>query len=148
MRDFIVEIINIVANTKDNEQLIDELNQFHPSDIADAFLELKDEDLLRLYDILPRELLADIITFIEDKERYLELMENEDVAEIVTRKLMVEKLQKVLPFLSEEEQLLIHRHYYEDIPETELAIMYGISQQGISKRILKIREKLKKLLEN
>lgn len=72
---------------------------------------------------------------------------NEDVAEIVTRKLMVEKLQKVLPLLSEEEQLLIHRHYYEDIPETELAIMYGISQQGISKRILKIREKLKKLLE-
>lgn len=83
MRDFIVEIINIIANTNDNEQLIDELNQFHPSDIADAFLELKDEDLLRLYDILPKELLADIITFIEDKERYLELMENEDVAEIL-----------------------------------------------------------------
>lgn len=83
MRDFIVEIINIVVNTKDNDQLIDELNQFHPSDIADAFLELKDDDLLRLYDILPKELLADIITFIEDKERYLELMENEDVAEIL-----------------------------------------------------------------
>ena len=35
-----------------------------------------------------------------------------------------------------------------DIPETELAEIYGITQQGISKRIKKIREKLKKLLEN
>lgn len=83
MRDFIEEIIYIVANTKDNDELIDQLSQFHPSDIADAFIEFKDEDLLRLYDILPSEFLADIITFIEDKERYLELMDNEDVADIL-----------------------------------------------------------------
>ena len=83
MRDFIVEIINLVANAKEDEKLIDELSQFHPSDIADAFLELQDEDLLRLYKILPREMLADIITFIEDKERYLELMDNHEVADIL-----------------------------------------------------------------
>ena len=73
---------------------------------------------------------------------------DENVAEQVAQKMMIEKLRRVLPLLSEEEKLLIHRHYFEDIPETELAEIYGITQQGISKRIKKIREKLKKLLEN
>lgn len=73
---------------------------------------------------------------------------DEDVATQVTDKLMIEKLRSVLPLLSEEERLLIHRHYFENIPETELEKIYGISQQGISKRIKKIREKLRKLIEN
>ena len=73
---------------------------------------------------------------------------DENVAEQVAQKMLIEKLHRVLPLLSEDEQLLIHRHYFEDIPETELAEIYGITQQGISKRIKKIREKLKKLLEN
>ena len=73
---------------------------------------------------------------------------DENVAEQVAQKMLIEKLHRVLSLLSEDEQLLIHRHYFEDIPETELAEIYGITQQGISKRIKKIREKLKKLLEN
>ena len=83
MRDFYAEIINLIVNSEDDERLIDDLNQYHASDIADAFAGLDDEQLVRLYDILPKELLADIITYIEDKEHYLELMENEDVAEML-----------------------------------------------------------------
>lgn len=73
--------------------------------------------------------------------------ENTDIAEQVENKLMIEKLLKVLPMLSEEELLLIHRFYYEEIPETKLAGIYGITQQAISKRLIKIEGKLKKLLE-
>lgn len=50
--------------------------------------------------------------------------------------------------LTDEEQLLIYRHYYAGISGTELAEIYGVSQQAISKRIAKIRVKLKNLLEN
>ena len=73
--------------------------------------------------------------------------ENTDIAEQVENKLMIEKLLKGLPMLSEEELLLIHRFYYEEIPETKLAGIYGITQQAISKRLIKIEGKLKKLLE-
>jgi len=73
---------------------------------------------------------------------------DEDVATQVTDKLMREKLRSVLPLLSEDEQLLIRRHYYENISETELAKIYDITQQAISKRMLKIRTKLKNLIEN
>ena len=74
--------------------------------------------------------------------------EDEDVEKQVTDKLMAEKLRSVLLLLSEDEQLLIQRHYYENIPETELAKIYGITQQAISKKMVKIRAKLKNLIEN
>ncbi len=74
--------------------------------------------------------------------------EDQDVIQQVTDKLMIEKLRSVLPLLSEDELLLVRRHYYDNIPETELAKIYGVSQQAISKRMLKIRAKLKNLMEN
>ena len=74
--------------------------------------------------------------------------EDEDVEKQVTDKLMAEKLRSVLLLLSEDEQLLIQRHYYENISETELAKIYGITQQAISKKMVKIRTKLKNLIEN
>lgn len=118
MRDFIVEIINLIAHTTDNEQLIDELSQYHASDIADAFIELKDEDIIRLYDILPSELLADIITYIEDKERFLDLMENEDVADILDN-MESNDAAEILEELDEEDieeiQELVEPETLEDI---------------------------------
>ena len=74
--------------------------------------------------------------------------EDEDVEKQVTDKLMAEKLRSVLLLLSEDQQLLIQRHYYENIPETELAKIYGVTQQAISKKMIKIRAKLKNLIEN
>ena len=74
--------------------------------------------------------------------------EDEDVATQVTNKIMIEKLRSVLPLLSDDEQILIQRHYFENIPETELAKIYGITQQAISKKMIKIRAKLKNLIEN
>lgn len=72
---------------------------------------------------------------------------NEDIAVQVENKIMLDKLKQAILTLSDDEQLLIYRHYYADIPETELASLYGISQQAVSKRIGKIRAKLKKSLE-
>ena len=118
MRDFILEIINLIENINDNEQLIDELSQYHASDMADAFGELSDEQLVRLYDILPSEFLADIITYIEDKERYLDLMENEDVADILDN-MESNDAAEVLEELDEEDieeiQELVEPETLEDI---------------------------------
>lgn len=50
--------------------------------------------------------------------------------------------------LPEDEKALIVAHFYDEVPQTELAERYGVSQQAISKKIAKIRAKLKKLLEN
>ena len=73
---------------------------------------------------------------------------DEDVAQQVTDKLMAERVRYVVSLLPDDERLLIHRHYFENIPETELAKIYGVSQQAISKKMIKIRAKLKNLIEN
>ena len=71
-----------------------------------------------------------------------------EIEQTITGSLMIEKLNECLSKLTEEERLLIFRHYYQNISEVKLAKIYGITQQAISKRIAKIRSKLKKFIEN
>ena len=75
------------------------------------------------------------------------IAEQPDVCDTVVESIMTDKLKEAILKLTDEEQLLIYHHYYADIPGTELAEIYGVSQQAISKRIAKIRAKLKNLLE-
>lgn len=72
----------------------------------------------------------------------------DSVVDRVIRSMMMDKLKQAMLLLPDEEQLLICQHYHSNISETKLAVLYGISQQAISKRIGKIQDKLKKLLEN
>lgn len=75
------------------------------------------------------------------------IAEQPDVCDTVVESIMTDKLRKAILKLTDEEQLLIYRHYYAGISGTDLAEIYGVSQQAISKRIAKIRVKLKNLLE-
>lgn len=90
----------------------------------------------------------DMLTTDEFNGEDILIDDSMDVAAEVENKIMTEKLKQAILTLSEDEQFLIYRHYYAEISETELASLYGISQQAVSKRISKIRVKLKKLLEN
>ena len=72
---------------------------------------------------------------------------NMDTEEEAMFRMMTEKLRTALSELTDDEHILITLHYYKDISESELAKKYGISQQAISKRIKKIREKLKSIIE-
>ena len=125
------------------------------AEVADQYLaeieRMSDMDLDVASDfVLVASTLLDIkaASLVPDEPLVVDVDEDEDVEKQVTDKLMIEKLRSVLPQLSEDEQLLIRRHYYDNIPETELAKIYGISQQAISKRMLKIKAKLKNLMEN
>ena len=75
------------------------------------------------------------------------IAEQPDVCDTVVESIMTDKLKEAILKLTDEEQLLIYRHYYAGISGTDLAEIYGVSQQAISKRIAKIRVKLKNLLE-
>lgn len=76
------------------------------------------------------------------------LVSDEDIAEQVTNQIMVDKLRDCLELLTAEERQLIYFLFYEEKSETEVSSFYGISQQAVSKRMKRILEKLKKLLEN
>ena len=70
-----------------------------------------------------------------------------DIAEKVMSDLLLDRLRECISLLTDEEQQLIRQHYYDEISEVELSRKYGISQQAVSKRLKKVRAKLKKLLE-
>lgn len=70
-----------------------------------------------------------------------------DVAAEAVKNILTENLMDAIQCLSEEERLMIHRRYYDEMTETELAGIYGISQQAVSKRLRNVLEKLKKMLE-
>lgn len=72
---------------------------------------------------------------------------SKDIAEVVSDKLILDKLRECLFLLPDGEKKLIYQHYYEEMTEVELSKLYGISQQAVSKRLRKIREKLKQLME-
>ena len=72
---------------------------------------------------------------------------NSNVEAEVQARYFTEKLRTALSELTDNERILITLHYYKDISESELAKKYGISQQAISKRIMKIREKQKSIIE-
>ena len=73
--------------------------------------------------------------------------EQADTAAQAEQEIMRDKLRYAMLKLDEDEQLLIYRHYYAEIPTTRLAEIYGISHQAVSKRIIKIRGKLKNIME-
>ena len=73
--------------------------------------------------------------------------ETEDVAETVAHLLLLDKLRLIVSMLPDNEKELIVAHFYKGKPQTKLAEEYGVNQSNISRRIGKILDKIKKLLE-
>lgn len=90
-----------------------------------------------------REISYDMLTKDEFIGEDILIDSSKNIAAQVELKIMTDKLKKAILSLPEDDKLLICRHYYKKISEMELASLYGISQQAISKRIGKIRVKLK-----
>lgn len=76
------------------------------------------------------------------------LVSADNVHKQVVDTLMKEKLSQSIATLTADEQLLLHRHYTEELSELQLSELYGITQQAINRRLQRIRIKLKKLLES
>ena len=72
----------------------------------------------------------------------------EPVDEQVIRKVMTDKLTCCLSLLSEDEQELIFKLFYEGMTEREYAAEKGIYHNAVHKKKVRILEKLKKFLES
>lgn len=86
----------------------------------------------------------DMLTTDEFSGEDILIAEQPDVCDAVVESIMTDKLRKAILKLTDEEQLLICRHYYAGISGTDLAEIYGVSQQAISKRIAKNQSKAQK----
>ena len=76
------------------------------------------------------------------------LVYDEDIADQVTNRIMLEKLCDSLGLLTAKEKELIRDIFYNGLTERDLAIKHRVSQVAIHKRKKRILDKLKKLLGN
>lgn len=58
---------------------------------------------------------------------------------------LLERLDVVITQLNDDQKWLIQKVYYENVPQTEIAIELGISKQAVQSRLNKIYTKMKKL---
>ena len=57
----------------------------------------------------------------------------------------MERLEELLPELTENQRWLIQKVFYEDIPQTEIVAELGITKQAVQNRLNKIYARLRKL---
>ena len=83
-QNYVEELIEIIRSTKSNEELRDKLSDYHENDIADAFVRLDEEERKRLYPILGAEQVAEIFTYIDDPDLYLNELDLDKAARVIS----------------------------------------------------------------
>ena len=73
---------------------------------------------------------------------------NVNVEEEVEEKMERENLYKAISLLPKDEQNLIKEHFFNGLSQVALSKMYGVNQSNISRKISKILEKIKQMIEN
>ncbi len=73
--------------------------------------------------------------------------EEQDVEEIVEKKMLLDKLKNCLLLLSVEERALIQMIFFEELTEREIARKQGISQVAVHKKKQRILNKIKEYFE-
>ncbi len=83
MDNFDQELIELLNSKKTNEEIKDELLNYHESDIAEIIPLLNENDKLRLFKILGKEELSKILPYTENVEEVLENISDDNIADIV-----------------------------------------------------------------
>ena len=78
------ELLAILRSPLSKEELNDSLRDYHEKDIADALEELTPEERQRLYPILGAEYVSEILTYVEDPDKYFAELNIESAAKILS----------------------------------------------------------------
>ncbi len=81
-KEYYEDILNIIKTYPDNK-IKEALEDYHESDIADVLESLEKEDRLRVYRILGKERTAEIVTFYDDINDYIDEVSLDYVADIL-----------------------------------------------------------------
>lgn len=83
-KDYVKELIKIIRVTKDEQKLRNLLSDYHEKDIAEAITFLTETERKHLYRVLGSERIAEIFSYFDDAEMYLEELSLEQAAKVVS----------------------------------------------------------------
>ncbi len=81
---YVEELLEILRSGLSKEELLDKLDDYHDNDIAGALELLTKEERQALYPLLGPDRVAEIFTFIEDPEIYLQEFTLENQAKVIS----------------------------------------------------------------
>lgn len=78
------ELLNILHSSLSDEELLDRISDYHENDIADALAQLTEAERKKLYPVLGAERLAEIFSYIDDPDEYLNELDLEKAAQVIS----------------------------------------------------------------
>ena len=122
------ELISKLIADNNNLELIEQLENYHDSDIADILETLSEEEQLLIYNILGTEKTADIVAYYENVEEFIseiqpelaadiiEQMDSDDAVDVLNE-LEEEDKQKIIELMDEEAKEFVEliEAYDEDL---------------------------------
>ena len=103
-KEFYQELQDIIlSKTLSNDEIIEKLEDYHESDIADALEGVTKEDRLRIYSIIGVERVAEIFSFYENAEVYIEELDPGMAADVL-EKMDADEALGVLNELEDEDK--------------------------------------------
>ena len=82
-KDYGAQILGIIRSNGTDEEIREQLQEYHENDVASIFEELTPEERERLLNILGNEIMSDIVTYLDDAGEFLSEIDADDAAEII-----------------------------------------------------------------
>lgn len=114
------EILNLIHSCS-YEQLPKELSNYHAADIADVFQTLSSDERKRIYELLDTSFIAEIMSFYDDVEDYVEEFSLEETADII-EEMDTDDAIELLNELDKEDKEEIIELLDEDVKESVLQV--------------------------
>ena len=115
-KDYVTELVQIIRSTKEEAILRDKLSDYHEKDIAEAVTKLTADERKHLYGILGVQKVAEIFSYLDDAEAYLDELPIERVAKVMSY-MDADDAMDVLEDLQEAKKQEIVRRLDDDARE-------------------------------
>ena len=115
-KDYVTELVQIIRSTKEEAILRDKLSDYHEKDIAEAVTKLTADERKHLYGVLGVQKVAEIFSYLDDAEAYLDELPIERVAKVMSY-MDADDAMDVLDDLQEAKKQEIVRRLDEDARE-------------------------------
>ncbi len=115
-KDYVTELVQIIRSTKEESVLRDKLSDYHEKDIAEAVTKLTVDERKHLYGVLGVQKVAEIFSYLDDAEAYLDELPIERVAKVMSY-MDADDAMDVLDDLQEAKKQEIVRRLDDDARE-------------------------------
>ena len=115
-KDYVKELVRIFKSSKNSQKLVKTLSKYHEKDIAEAITLLTPAERQHIYNVLDEHMIAEIFSYLDDAEKYLEELSLEKAARVVSY-MDSDDAVDVLDDLSETKKNEIVEHLDADAKE-------------------------------